>query len=537
VALTVPMGAGSPPNPGAFEGIIDVVAMKALYFDAESKGEKVEVRDIPAAYKEYAAKWRAKLLDAVSLLDDEIMQVYLEGDEVPADRIHMTLRTATLEQQLQPLFSGSSLDYCGVQPVLDGVVRYLPSPLDRPPVRGINPHPKKQTEEVRKPDPKEPFAGLVFKIHADQHTDLFFVRVYSGILKSGSRMLNPRTDKKELISQLWHIQADQREKLETDEVSAGDIVGVIGPKDAVTGDTLCDPRHPIVLENITFPETVISMAVEPDSSAERKKLEEALLRLARQDPTFNAKVSEETGQTIISGMGELHLEVLKNRLERNFNLKVRVHKPRVSYRETVRAAAEATGEFNRSRDGETQFARVNVRVEPFEGESPVSVKNALKPGKIPQEMMRVLQQTVEESANSGGIVGYPLMNVRFVITDCTYREGETTEDALRAAAAHAAQEALSNATVALLEPVMKLEVVTPSEFVGNIQADLNTRHAVIVGSEPRGALAVITAEAPLARMFGYSTQVRSLSQGRASYSMEPLKYDFAPPSTLEEMMG
>ncbi len=537
VALTVPMGAGPPSQPGAFEGIIDVVAMKAMYFDAESKGQKIDIREIPAAHAEVADKWRARLLDAVSLLDDEIMQAYLEGGGVPAERIHLTLRTATLERQLQPLYAGSSLDYCGVQPVLDGVASYLPSPLDRPPVEGANPDPKKEKREVRRPDPAEPFSGLVFKIHADQHTDLYFVRVYSGTLKSGSRMLNPRTGKKELISQLWHIQADQREKLEANEVVAGDIVGVIGPKDLATGDTLCDPRHPIVLENITFPETVISMAVEPDSSAERKKLEDALLRLARQDPTFNARVSEETGQTIISGMGELHLEVLKNRLERSFNLKVRIHKPRVSYRETVCTAAEATGEFSRTRDGETQFAKVTIRVEPFDGEESVTVKNQLKPGTLPAEMMRVLEQTVAESSQSGGIVGYPLMKVRFVITDCTYREGETTEDALRAAAAHATQDAFSSAKVALLEPVMKLEVATPSEFVGNIQADLNTRHAAIVGSEPRGPLTVITAEVPLARMFGYSTQVRSLSQGRASYSMEPLKYDLAPASTLEEMRG
>ncbi|MBX3436367.1 MAG: elongation factor G [Planctomycetaceae bacterium] len=537
VALSVPMGAGSPPQPQAFEGIIDLVEMKALYFDAESKGQKVETREIPEAYASYAAHWRAKLLDAVSMLDDEIMQAYLEGEEVPAARIHMTLRTATLGQQLQPLFVGSSLDYCGVQPVLDGVVRYLPSPLDRPPVTGMNPHPKKESLETRKPDATEPFAGLVFKIHADQHTELYFVRVYSGTPKSGSRMLNPRTDKKELISQLWHIQADQREKIEADEVSAGDIVGIIGPKDSATGDTLCDQRHPIVLENITFPEPVISMAVEPDSSAERKKLEDALQRLARQDPTFRARVNEETGQTIISGMGELHLEVLKNRMERDFHLKVRVHKPRVSYRETVRGPGEATGEFSRTRDGETQFARVTIRVEPFDGEEPVTVKNAIKPGKLPAEMRRVLEQTVEEAALSGGIVGCPLMKVRFVIEDCSFREGETTEDAVRAAATHAAQDALSAAKTALLEPVMRLEVTTPGDYVGNIQADLNTRRAIIVGSEQRGVLTVLTAEVPLAQMFGYSSQVRSLSQGRASYSMEPLKYDLAPASTMEEMLG
>ncbi|MEZ6145241.1 MAG: hypothetical protein R3B91_07355 [Planctomycetaceae bacterium] len=350
-------------------------------------------------------------------------------------------------------------------------------------------------------------------------------------------MLNPRTDKKELVSQLWHIQADQREKLEQDSVEAGDIVGVIGLKDSVTGDTLCDPKHPIILERITFPETVISMAAEPDSSAEKKKLDDALARLAKQDPTFGVRESEETGQTIISGMGELHLEVLRNRLERDFNLKMRVHKPRVSYRETVTKAAEVEGEFSRTKDGETHSARVSIRAEPFEGEDPITVQNKVKPGSMPAEFMKVLTQSVAESAQSGGKYGFPLMKVRFTVTGVKYKEGETTEDTLRAAASQAVMRAIDAAEVGLLQPIMKLEVVTPADFVGNIQADLNARHAVIVGSEPRGDLTVISAEAPLAKMFGYSNQVRSLSQGRASYSMEPLKYDLAPKSVLEDMMG
>jgi len=279
------------------------------------------------------------------------------------------------------------------------------------------------------------------------------------------------------------------------------------------------------------------MAAEPDSSAEKKKLDDALSRLAKQDPTFRVRESEETGQTIISGMGELHLEVLRNRLERDFNLKMRVHKPRVSYRETVTRAAEVEGEFSRTKDGETQSAKVSVRVEPFEGDEPISVQNKVKPGSMPAGMMKVLSQSVEESAQSGGKYGFPLMKVRFIVTDAKYREGETTEDTLRAAASQAVMKAIDAAEVGLLQPIMKLEVVTPSEFVGNIQADLNVRHAMIFGSEPRGDLTVISAEAPLANMFGYSNQVRSLSQGRASYSMEPLKYDLAPPSVLDEMMG
>lgn len=534
VALTIPIGAGND-----FNGIIDLVHQREVYFDVESKGQMIEFREIAAERQEEAERWRGQLLDSVSLVDDAVMQEYMDSGTVAPAKIYAALRAATLAGNLQPTFCGSSLDYCGVQLVLDGVIRYLPSPLDVPPIKGTNPAPKKNQspEEVRKPSDDEPFAGLVFKIQADKHADLCFVRVYSGLLKSGSRMLNPRTGKKELISQLWHIQADQREKLETDEVPAGDIVGVIGPKEVVTGDTLCEQRHPILLESITFPETVISMAVEPDSSADRKKLEDALVRLGKQDPTFKAKVSDETGQTIISGMGELHLEIIRERLVRDYNLNVKVHKPRVSYRETVRAAATGEGEFQRSTQGESQFARVRVRIEPFRGEQPILVLWGLKPGEVPEEFVKIGQEAVTEAAQAGGVVGYPLMHVKFTIAGVDYREAETTEEALRAAASHAVHDALSKGEPALLEPIMKLEVVTPAEFVGNIQADLNIRHARINGSEHRGDLTVLQCEAPLANMFGYSTHIRSLSQGRASYSMEPLKYDLAPPSVLAEMMG
>ena len=539
VALTIPIGASSD-----FEGIIDLVEMKALYFDEASRGGEVDVREIPEAHAEDAQLWRSQLLDTVSLIDDDVMTACIDTGTAPPELIHRALRAATLLGDVQPTFCGSSLDYIGVQPLLDAVNRYLPSPLDMPPVKGINPSPRKNqpAEEQRTPSPDEPFSGLVFKIVADKHAELCFVRVYSGVLKSGSRMLNPRTGKKELISQLWHIHASQRQKLEdagyeTDYVAAGDIVGVIGPKDVATGDTLCDPRHPILLESITFPETVISMAIEPESSADRKKLEEALVWLSRQDPTIRTQVSEETGQTIISGMGELHLEINRERLIRDQNLKIRVHKPRVSYRETVRSAVEESGEFHRASQGETRFAGVRVRLEPHKGDAPVSVASSLKPGDLPSEMQRIVREAVNESAQSGGRYGYPLMHVKFTITDVDYREAESDEEALRAAAAHAVQNALSRADVALLEPVMKLEVVTPAEFLGNIQSDLNTRHARIVGSEHRGDLAVLSAEVPLVQMFGYSTHVRSLSQGRASYSMEPLKYDFAPPSVLDDMLG
>lgn len=534
VPLFLPIGAEHD-----FKGIIDLVRGKALYFDTESQGQKIEETEIPEDLQERAQEFRQNLIETIAERDEAAMEEYFENGDLPEETIHRLIREATLAGELQPTFTGSSLDYIGVQPILDGVNRYLPSPLDVPPVKGINPNPKKGESEValRHATNDEPLAALIFKIVADKHADLCFVRVYSGILKSGTRLLNPRTGKKEFCSQIWHIQADSREKVETDSVEAGDICGIIGPKDVATGDTLCPQQNPILLESIHFPETVISMAVEPDTSADKKKLEDALVRLSRQDPTFKAQVSEDTGQTIISGMGELHLEVLKERMQRDFNLNVKVHKPRVSYRETVTTAGEAEEEFNRSTGGETHFASVKVRVEPGPEDSNVTVTSEIPPGTLPGELDKIARDAVYESAQSGGLVGYPLMKVRVVIQKVGYREGETNEESLRSAAAHAVQSALNKAKISLLEPIMKLEVVTPSEFVGNIQADLNQRHAKIFASEIRGHLTALQAEVALARMFGYSSHVRSLSQGRASFSMEPMKYDLAPQSVMDEMLG
>lgn len=537
VATHLPIGAGAAPDPKAFRGIIDLVEMRALYFDESAQGAKFEVADIPEDHRELADEWRSKLLEQVAMLDDTIFAKYVEEQPIAAADIRRLLRVGTLQRVLQPVLCGSSLKYIGVQPLLDAVGNYLPSPIDRPPVQGRNPNPKREAVETRKPSAKEPFCGLVFKIQADPHGDLCFVRVYSGVLKTRSRQLNPRLDKKEMISQLWHIQADRREKLETEAVEAGDIVGITGPKDSVTGDTLCDANHPIALENIVFPEPVISMAVEPESSAERRKLAETLQMLARQDPTFRATVNEETGQTIISGMGELHLEVIRHRMERDFKLNVRVRSPRVSYRETVKKGQTAVGEFNRHAAGVTQFARVHVRLEPMPQSDTVLVKNDVKPGTIPAEMLALIEQAVRDTAQGAGMLGYPLIQVKFTILEVEHSELENAEVAFHAAASDAVLRGVNEAGVVLLEPIMKLEVVTPDEFLGNVHSDLMSRRAVIVGTEQRGDLQAIAAEVPLATMFGYSTHVRSLSQGRASYSMEPLKYAVAPPDVLKEMMG
>jgi elongation factor G len=537
LALQIPIGAGPAAQPGGFVGIIDLIRRKALYFDKESKGQTVSEQPIPDDHADLAAEWRMKLLDAIALLDETAFAAYDQTGDIPEADILRVLRQATIASQAQPVFCGASLSYVGVQPLLDGVVNLLPSPLDIPPVTGTNPNPKKGQDpaEVRKASAQEPVCGLVFKVQASKEYELCFVRIYSGLLKTGTRLLNPRTKDKENIQFLWKIQANSRVKLE--QAEAGDIVGVVGPKNSVTGDTLCDAHHPILLEPIRFPETVISMAVEPDSSAERKKLEDTLRLLAKQDPTFTAKVSDETGQTIISGMGELHLEIIRNRMERDFNLKIRVHKPRVTYRETVAKAVEREGVFERQAAGAPQFAAVKLRLEPFESETPVVVQNRLKPGTLSPELEKALLQTVNDEAKGGGSVGYPLMQVKLSVIDVRQREGETTELAIQAAAAQAMREVLHAAGPVLLEPIMKLEVVTPEDFLGNITADLNARRAIIVNTEMRGNLMVLDAEAPLSEMFGYSTQVRSLSQGRASYSMEPLRFAPAPPEVLNDMLG
>ena len=536
VAVQIPIGEGPVDRPDGFRGIIDLIEMKALYFDSAQQGKEIKVEAIPESELERAQEWRTRMIDAIALLDEEAFAVFDETGDLPPDQIIRVLRKAVVACQLQPIFCGSSLDYVGVQPLLDAVVRYLPSPVDVPPVKGRNPSPKKSDkEEVRRPTEKDPFCGLVFKILIDEHTELYYIRIYSGVLKSRSRLLNPRTGSKELISQIWRIQADSREKLE--EATAGDIVGVVGPKDSVTGDTLCDPLQAILLESIQFPESVISMAIEPESSADRKKLDETLALMAKQDPTFTRNPSEETGQTIISGMGELHLEIISKRIERDFKLKIRTHRPRVTYRESIKRAAEGEGRIERQGPSSSLFAVVRLKLEPNADPSAVKVVNKLKPGVLPDELLASLLRSLQEQLAGSGNVGYPLHDLQVTLLEVQSRDGETNEAALQHAASLAFRQAMQNAGGLLLEPIMKLEVVTPEGFVGNISADLNARRAMIVNTELRNNLVVIEAEAPLAMMFGYSNDVRSLSQGRASYSMEPLKFSEAPARVLEEMLG
>ncbi|MCA9083734.1 MAG: elongation factor G [Planctomycetaceae bacterium] len=531
--LQIPIGAGPDTLPNGFSGVIDLISRKALYWDRESKGETYEAKEIPEACRDDAELMRSEMIDELTAIDDELMEYCMEHDgDAPAELIRGAIRRGTISGAFQPVLCGASLDYIGVQPVLDAVSWYLPSPLDVPAVQGVDPSPKANGAVVsRRPSIDDPLSVLIFKIQSDAHSDLYFARVYSGVLKANTKIVNPRTKKKEMVTQLWHIQSDSREKVE--EVEAGDICGIIGPKDTATGDTLCDSQKQIVLEQIRFPETVISVAIEPESSSDRKKLVEVLDKLQRQDPTFLAKTDEETGQTIMSGMGELHLEVVRHRMERDFNLKVRVHKPRVSYREKVSGVITVSADFSVSTPSSSLFFGVELTAEEVAGASPpVIVTHKLKPNVLPSQLLQVLLEAVEGQAAGGGQFGFPLMDLRLCVNKVDFREAESNDTAVRSAVAQAFAKILSQGALKLMEPIMSLEVVTPEDFLGNVQSDLNSRRAMIVDSDRRGDLCVIKAEVPLVEMFGYSTQIRSISQGRASYSMEPCRYSEAPPNSI-----
>jgi elongation factor G len=540
IAVQIPIGAGPEGTMGEFKGLIDLITMKALFYKTEDLGSTITEIEIPEDLRPEAELWREKMLNALSDIDEgftEAFMAHLEGADLAEGEIVAALRRATLTGLVHPVLCGSSLRYVGVQRLLDAVAAYLPSPLDKPPVVGH--HPKKGTEITRKPNPDEPFCGLVFKITNDAHGDLSFVRVYSGRLKSGSRVYNPGKDKKEVCSRLYHIRADDREQIQ--EALAGDIAGIVGLKDSVTGDTLCDGAHPILLERIEFPETVISMSIEPVSSADKGKLAETLGALAREDPTFTFRVNEETGQTLISGMGELHLEILKNRIKRDFKLNVHVGRPRVSYRETIkRAVKRVEGTCIRQTGGSGLYAKISIDLEPetqAKGAPVLHVVNKLKGGVIPAEYLSAIEAGLREEAKSGGRTGYPLVDLKVTLVDGATHDVDSNEIAFRFAAGDALRKAVQEAGSVLLEPIMKIEIVTPEDYLGNITADLSSRRALIDHTSNRGRLMVIDARAPLEKMFGYSTAVRSLSQGRAGYTMEPLEYAPAPDSMLEALAG
>ncbi|NCA10834.1 elongation factor G [bacterium] len=547
LVLHVPLGMGPPHVKDPFRGIVDLVEMQLLTFPPKDEAlaggaalTAITKSAIPAALTDTAAEYREQLVSTLFDFSDEIAELAMSEAPIPPDLMRKAIREATIGRHVVPILAGSALDCIGVQPVLDAIAAYLPSPADVPPVEGLDPAKLDARKGppvtiTRAADPKVPFSGLVFKIIAEKHGDLYFVRVYSGTLAAGSRAWNPLRQKKENIAQLWHVQADRREQIQ--EAFAGDIVGVIGPRASVTGDTLCDANSPILLESIQFPETVISMAIEPDTSLERKKLADVLEMMKRQDPTFRAVESEETGQTLISGMGELHLEVIRHRLERDFNLKCRVHKPRVSYKETLGKAATVRGEINRQVGGQTLVATVTLRAEPIADQAPPIVEQGWFPESESLAALAALTtQSVRESAERGGLKGCPLWGVRITVLESPIPDPFPGDVAIRMAAAEAIDRMLEAAGTVLLEPVMRVEVSVPEEHLGDVINDLQQRRAIITNTEIRGGVNVLTAEAPLASMFGYSAAVRSVSQGRASFTMAPLKYGPAPAETADAFM-
>ena len=533
VPIQLPIGAEAD-----FRGIIDLVENHAVLYH-DDLGKDQYVGEIPAEYAEAAAAAREYLLEEVSQYDDELLELILEDREVPSDRLKEAIRKATLEIRLTPVLCGSSFKNKGVQPLLDAVLAYLPSPLEVPPVEGLEPDKSAESGErpaTRHASDEEPFAALAFKIMADPYVGkLTYFRVYSGKLEAGSRVLNVTTGRTERIGRILMMHANEREELK--EVYAGDIAAAVGIKQVVTGDTLAAPDKPIKLENITFPEPVIKVAIEPKTKADQEKMSVALGRLAEEDPTFQVRTNEETGQTEISGMGELHLEVLVDRMMREYKVDANVGRPQVSYRETIRGTADKVeGRLVRQTGGSGQYGIVYVNVEPAPGEG-FDFVNKIKGGSIPTEFIPAVEKGVEEAMENGPRAGYPLVDVRVTLVDGKYHDTDSSEIAFRVAGSLALKAAVARAKPVLLEPIFAVEVTMPEEFMGDVIGDLNRRRGQVVGMEQRGNAQVVSAFVPLAEMFGYATDVRSNTQGRATYSMQFERYDEVPPNIAEKVVG
>jgi elongation factor G len=537
VPLNIPIGSGSIKDSDIpFAGIIDLLEMKAVYYDASSAGKKYRTEPVPPALEAEAQRWRENLFEVLTHKDDgdKLSTAYLEGRDIPVQTIRQVIREQTLARHIQPVLCGSGREHTGIQALMDAVCFYLPSPLDRPAVEGVNPR-NKEKKEHRKPDLKEPFCGLVFKIITDKHADLYYVRVYSGTLKANSRVLNPGRDIKEFASKLYHIHADPKDRDELPLTHAGDIVAMIGPRDSITGDTLCEQQHPIILEQITFAEAVVSRSIEPQSSADKDKLIEVLNRLRREDPTFNWRIDADTGQMLMNGMGLLHLEVKQHRMERDDRLKIRVGMPLVSYRETLRRHIKIEGECIKQAGTTGLFAKLTVEFQPHKSNQPIVVENHIPPEMLPPELLAAAEQGIRGALSSGEL-GYPVIDVKATMLAAQMQEGLSNEIAFTAAATDAVHKALRD-NMTLLEPVMDVEVTVPEEYLGPITADLNARRAEITQMLARGKLRIIEALVPLRLMFDYSDKVRSLSQGRAGWTMEPKAYAPVPPDVLRSMMG
>jgi len=527
VVMQLPIGAED-----QFEGVIDLIKMHAIYWDEDSKGMKYEAREIPANLKAQCEEYREILVESAAEANEELMDKYLNHGELSEEDIKKGLRIQTIANQVVPVFCGSAFKNKGVQAVLDGVIDFLPAPNDVPPINGTD---EKGNEDNRTSSLEQPFSALAFKIATDPYVGtLTYIRVYSGVLKSGDRVYNPVKGKEERIGRLLQMHANSREEIK--EVHAGDIAAAVGLKNVTTGDTLCDPNKVITLERMEFPEPVISVAVEPKTKADQEKMGIALNKLAQEDPSFRVSSDEESGQTIIAGMGELHLEIIVDRMKREFNVEANVGRPQVAYRETIRTSVEQEGKFIRQSGGRGQYGHVWIRMEPLERGQGYEFVNGIVGGVVPREYVPAVDKGIKEQMENGVLAGFPVVDVKVTLFDGSYHDVDSSEMAFKMAGSRAFKEGALNAKAVILEPIMKVEAVTPEEYMGDIMGDLNRRRGVLQGMDDSPMGRIIRAEVPLAEMFGYATDIRSMSQGRATYSMEFAKYSEAPANVAEEII-
>jgi len=534
VCLQIPIGAES-----IFEGLIDLITMKAVYYKAEKLGASFEERTIPDELKGNAEKWRHDMLEHLAEFDEHLMEKYVHNEPIDEELIHKAIRKGTLTGKLNPVFCGSALKYIGVQRLLDGVGKYFPSPLDRPEIIGQKPGDKEHKIKI-KCDPHKSFVALAFKIINDKHGDLYFLRIYQGTLKSGTRVLNTNRNCKENITRLFKMHAGSREIV--DSVRAGDIVACVGLRETITGDTVCDTKSPVMLESIKFPDAVISMSIEPQSGGDRDKLSIGLAALRKEDPTFQCKYDAETGQTIISGMGELHLEILQHRLTRDMKINVKVGRPKVAYREAITKKVEQEGKFVRQTGGHGQYGHVVITAEPLLDETgnylkQVEFVNKIIGGSIPREYIPAIESGVKEAFTSGELAGYPVVGARVTLIDGSFHTVDSSELAFEQAAVIAVREAFRTAGSILLEPIMKLEVIIPDSDFGAIQGNIISKRGMITDSRTHGKMRTIDAKVPLAEMFGYSSELRGMTSGRGNFVMEPLTYEKVPEQISEKILA
>ncbi len=531
VPVQLPVGAEED-----FKGVIDLVRMKMISWKEEGMGVSHALEDVPETLLDESSKWRESMVEAAAEANEELMDSYLEAGDLSEDQVYQGLRLRTLAGEIVPAMCGSAFKNKGVQPMLDAVIRYMPSPLDVPAVKGLDFGQSDEGQEVeRKASDKESFSALAFKIATDTFVGtLTFFRVYSGVLKTGDMVLNPLKNKRERIGRILQMHSNSREEVK--EVYAGDIAAAVGLKEVVTGDTLCDKSNPIVLENIDFPEPVISVAVEPKTTADQDKMSQALAKLAQEDPSFVVRIEEETGQTIISGMGELHLDIIVDRMKREFNVSANVGDPQVSYRECITTEANAEGKFIRESGGKSHYGHVNIKLEPLNEGSGYEFDNAIVNDSIPKEFIPAVDQGIQEQLQNGVLTGSPVVDLKVTLLGGSFHEVDSTEMSFKVAASMAIRDGVLSASPKLLEPMMKVEVTAPEENMGDVMGDLNRRRGVVQGMDEAPTGKIIRAEVPLSMMFGYSTSLRSASQGRANYSMEFAKYAEVPKSVAEAMI-